>query len=79
MLVVFPIGLWVFSFVADLVRAGGGASFWADTAFYTMLGGVIGALAAAVPGLIDFLSLTGVRVRRLATMHLVLNLAVLGL
>ena len=79
MLVVFPIGLWVFSFVADLVRAGGGASFWADTAFYTMLGGVIGALAAAVPGLIDFLSLTGARVRRLATTHLVLNLAVVSL
>jgi uncharacterized membrane protein len=51
----------------------------ADTAFYTMLGGVIGALAAAVPGLIDFVSLTGARVRRLATMHLVLNLAVVGL
>ena len=75
----FPIGLWVFSFVADLVRAAGGAPFWADMAFYTMLAGLIGALAAAVPGLIDFLALGGSRVRRIATMHLVLNLGVVGL
>lgn len=35
-------------------------------------------LAAAVPGLIDVLSLHGARVRRIATMHLVLNLAVVA-
>jgi len=45
MLVVFPIGLWVFSFVADLVRVAGGAPLWTDLAFYSMLGGLIGALA----------------------------------
>jgi len=38
MLVVFPIGLWVFSFVADLVRAAGGAPSWTDLAFYTISG-----------------------------------------
>src|SRR5262249_57458953 len=40
------------------------------------LGGLIGVLA--VPGLIDVLSLHGARVRRIPTMHLVLNLAVVA-
>src|SRR5204862_3335419 len=47
--------------------------------FWTMFAGTIGALAAAVPGLIDFLSLTEQRAIRIATVHLVLNLTIVGL
>src|SRR5690348_7249457 len=58
MLVPIPIGLWIFSFVCDLFHAGGAtAEAWTTVAFYTMAGGIIGALLAALPGLIDLLSL----------------------
>ena len=79
MLVPLPIGLFVFSLVADIIyRAGWGGPFWLDLAFYTMAGGIIGALGAAVPGLVDYLSLRAPRDRRLATAHLVLNLGIVA-
>ena len=80
MLVVFPIGLWVFSFVCDLVAMrSANASFWGDMAFYTMAGGIIGALGAAVPGFLDYLGLRNPRVKRIATSHMLLNLTVVAL
>ena len=80
MLVPFPIGLLVFSLVCDLIfLAGWGGAVWNDVAFYTMAGGIVGALLAAVPGLIDFLSLRDAKTRRLATVHLVLNLSVVAM
>jgi uncharacterized membrane protein len=78
MLVVFPIGLWVFSFVCDIVALNRpeNSVFWNDMAFYTMAAGVIGALLAAVPGYIDYHSLREPRVKRIATTHFVLNLVI---
>lgn len=79
MLVVFPIGLWVFSLVCDIAFAAGwGGPIWNEMAFYTMAGGLAGALLAAVPGFIDFLSLTG-RVRSIALTHMILNLGIVGM
>jgi uncharacterized membrane protein len=76
MLVAFPIGLLVFSLICDLIQLiGWGGAVWADVAFYTMAGGIIGALLAAVPGLIDLLSLTG-RPRTLGIWHARINLLV---
>ncbi len=50
MLVVFPVGLWMFSLVCDLIALNVSTSaVWFTVAFYTMIGGLIGALAAAVP------------------------------
>lgn len=58
MIVGIPIGLWVFSLVSDIIYAAGwGGLVWNDVAYYTMVGGVIGALIAAVPGFIDYLSI----------------------
>ena len=79
MLIPFPIGLWVFSLAADVTFRLGGDPVWLTMAFWTMFAGTIGALAAAVPGLIDFLSLTERRAIRIATVHLVLNLTIVGL
>lgn len=79
MLVVFPIGLWIFSFVMDLFFfLGSGDPVWNTAALYTMVGGIIGALAAAVPGFIDFLSLKG-KPRQVATYHMALNLTLVVL
>jgi uncharacterized membrane protein len=75
MLVVFPIGLWVFSLVSDLIFLSGlGGAVWNDIAFYTMAGGWIGAILAAVPGLIDMFSITDSRVGQVARNHMLLNL-----
>ncbi|HEY9459336.1 MAG TPA: DUF2231 domain-containing protein [Paralcaligenes sp.] len=77
MLVVFPIGLWVFSFICDLIGLGAAApTVWHTVAFYTMVGGVIGALLAAVPGLIDLIYYKGATppIKKLAVTHMVINL-----
>jgi uncharacterized membrane protein len=75
MLVAVPIGLWVFSLVADLIAAAGWRpEIWSEIAFYTMTGGVIGALLAAIPGFIDFLSISVPNVRRIGVYHMAVNL-----
>ena len=79
MLIVFPIGLWIFSFVCDILyHAGSHNLFWKEVAFYTMIGGVIGALLAAIPGFVDYLSLRDRRVKQIATTHMILNLIVVA-
>lgn len=79
MLVPIPIGLWSFSFVCDLVHAfGGAADPWTTIAFYSMAGGIIGALLAAIPGLIDLLSLPE-GPRATAIKHMAINLTVVAL
>ena len=79
MIVPLPIGLWVFSFVCDLIYAfGAHAPAWKTVALYTMVGGLIGALVAAIPGLIDLLSLPA-EPRRTAIIHMSVNLTVVAL
>ena len=79
MLVTVPIGLWIFSFVCDLAFVlGSGATLWFTLGFYTMIGGLIGALVAAIPGMIDMLSLHGA-VKKIALTHMALNLTVVVL
>jgi uncharacterized membrane protein len=75
MLVPLPIGLWVFSLVADLVyRFGWGGEVWDSVAFYTLAGGIAGALLAAIPGFIDLLSLPSGKVKKVAVAHMAINL-----
>jgi uncharacterized membrane protein len=79
MLVTLPIGLWVFSFVCDLIYAFGSHDVvWKTVAMYTMIGGVIGALLAAIPGLIDLLSLPS-GPKSTAVAHMSINLVVVAL
>jgi uncharacterized membrane protein len=80
MIVPFPIALWIFSLVCDIVfKMGWGGTAWSDAAFYSMAGGIIGALGAAVPGFIDYLGITYPPTKRIATWHLVLNLGLVAL
>lgn len=79
MLVPIPIGLWIFSLVGDLFHAGGSANpAWTTVALYCMGGGIVGALGAAVPGLIDLLSLPS-GPRKTALAHMAINLTVVVL
>jgi uncharacterized membrane protein len=79
MLVPIPIGLWIFSLVCDLVYVfGWGGDVWRTVAFYNMVAGVVGALIAAIPGLIDLLSLPPAP-KKTALIHMTLNLSIVAL
>lgn len=75
MLIVFPVGLLIFSLVCDLGSlANPGNPNWANAALYGMVGGFIGALAAAIPGLIDVLSVVSPKIKKIGYTHMGLNL-----
>ena len=79
MLVTIPIGLWVFSLVCDLAfMFGAHDPTWKTVALYTMAGGIVGALVAAIPGLVDLLSLPD-GPRGTAVIHMSINLAIVAL
>jgi uncharacterized membrane protein len=78
MLIVFPVGLFLTAFVFDVLGMITATPIWKTVAFYTIAAGIIGGLAAAVFGFIDYLGLTD-RVARMATWHMVLNLTVVSL
>ena len=78
MIIPFPIALWVFSFVADVIHLWRGNPVWKDyIAFYALLAGIIAAVAAAVPGLIDWLSIKDKAVVKIANWHARLNVIAL--
>lgn len=83
MLVTIPIGLWVFSLVCDFVvyfsEGHEAGVLWFMIGYWTMAGGLAGALLAAIPGLIDYASLKDRRIRALATTHMAINLFVVAL
>ena len=78
-LVGIPIGLWVFAVVADLVYLGCGGAAWKEVARYCIGGGIVGALLAAVPGLVDLTSISAGNVRKIALTHMTVNLIVVAL
>src|SRR5436190_554251 len=74
-LIPFPIGLLVFSLIADLIYLWRGNPVWENyVAFYTLLAGIIGAAAAAIPGLIDWLTLTDPKTVKVANWHARVNI-----
>ena len=80
MLIPFPIALWIFSLVCDVVyMTGFGDAIWQDMALYTMLGGLLGALAAAIPGYFDYRSITEPAVARVGFWHMTTNLTIVVL
>ena len=78
MLVVFPFALWTTAMVFDTIAMVSGHSTLRAVAFYNIGAGIIGAVAAAVPGFIDYLTLSG-RAARVGTWHAVLNVTALAL
>ena len=79
MLIPLPIGLWVFALVCDLIFVlGNGDELWFTLSFYSMIGGLVGAILAAIPGTIDMMSLSGTP-KKLALTHMILNVTVIVL
>ncbi len=52
-LIAFPIGLWVTSFIFDLVGAASHNPRYFSVSFYMIIAGCVGAALAAVPGVMD--------------------------
>jgi uncharacterized membrane protein len=75
-----PIGLWIFSLISDLIfKFGYGGPVWDDVAFYTLAGGIVGALLAALPGLIDLLSIQNPKSKSIGIWHMIVNLLAVAL
>lgn len=78
MLIPFPLALWFFSLIADVIYLWSGNPVWRDwIAFYALLGGIIGAAVAAVPGFLDWLSLKEREAVKIANWHARLNVIAL--
>ena len=79
MLRLYAIGVWVFSLISDFIFYGTGNLVWLNVAFYCMAAGIIGALVAAIPGLIDYQVIEEPLLRRIATTHMVMNFSIVAL
>ena len=78
MLIPFPFALWTFSFIADLLYYFGSHDYvWVNVAFYTLFGGIVGAVLAAIPGLVDYFSIRDRRVSNIAAWHARFNVVAL--
>ena len=78
MLVSFPIGLWITSFAADVVFYF--HRDWSNLLViskFMIAAGCLGAIAAAIPGIIDWLSITDGAVKKIADWHARLNIIAL--
>lgn len=76
MLIPLPVGLWIFSLICDIIMLATGDELWQAMAFYTMAGGIIGGLVAALPGLIDLVTMHQSPEKRIGIWHMSINLAV---
>ena len=79
MLVPLPIGLWIFSLVCDLIFFANGNAIWSTLALYSMMGGVIGALLAALPGLFDLYNMERSEAKTIGLWHMSINLSLVTL
>src|SRR5439155_24583081 len=80
MLIVFPLGLLATSFFFDLAALVTKNGQLATVAFWMIFAGVIGGLAAAVFGLVDWLGIpSGTRAKAIGLWHGLGNVVVVGL
>jgi uncharacterized membrane protein len=77
MLIVFPLGLWVFSVICYLIYLLSSVPVWRTVSLYAMGGGIVGGVLAAIPGAIDFLTLPKSRVQTIALSHMISNVVAL--
>jgi uncharacterized membrane protein len=79
-LIVYPLGLLSAAVIFDLLYLATGNEQLATFSFWGMLAGIVGGLAAALFGLLDWLSIPrGTRARRIGMYHGLGNLVVVGL
>ncbi|MDP9368685.1 MAG: DUF2231 domain-containing protein [Chloroflexota bacterium] len=75
-----PAALLPFSLVLDLMHAATSKPAYAEAAYYSMVGGYVGGLAAATAGAGDYFAIPSEsHTKRIANIHASLNLSLLGL
>ncbi len=80
MLIVFPLGLLATAVVFDAITLATQDGRWSEMAFWMIAAGVLGGLAAAVFGLIDWLAIpSGTRAKAVGLWHGASNVAVVAL
>jgi uncharacterized membrane protein len=80
MVIVFPLGLLATATLFDGIRAATKNKEWSLASHYMIGTGVVSGLAAAVPGLIDYLAIPRkTRARRIGLIHGLGNVLVTGL
>ena len=80
MLIVFPLGLLATAVIFDIIYLVSDNSQWTVVAYYMIGAGIIGGLAAAVFGWLDWIAIpAGTRARRIGLWHGIGNVVVLGL
>lgn len=80
MLIVFPLGLLSTAVVFDVIGMVTDVTRWTEVAYYLVGAGLIGGIAAAVPGWVDWAAIpVGTRAKRVGLLHGVGNVIVLGL
>lgn len=74
MLVVAPAALLPFGCVMDAMHHATGKQSYADAAYYSLVGGLLGGLAAGTAGAMDYLTIErNTEVKRTANVHALLN------
>src|ERR1051326_51283 len=76
-LIPFPLGLWVTSFAADILFYFLRHPTLLVISKFLLAAGCIGAVAAAIPGFIDWLTIKDGEVKRVANWHALLNVIAL--
>jgi uncharacterized membrane protein len=78
LMITLPIGMFTLSVICDVIYlASNQRILFHDFATYAIIAGIICALLAAIPGVIDWFSLKGEKVRKTANYHAILNICVL--
>jgi uncharacterized membrane protein len=80
MLIVVPAALIPFGFILDAMARSTDKDDYANAAFYSLMGGLIGGLAAGVAGAMDYMAIESeTDVKRTANVHAMLNGGALAL
>ncbi len=79
-LIVMPAGLLPFSLLLDVLHVVTGRQSYADGAYYTMMGGWAGGLAAGAAGVADYATIpSGSKAKQVGVVHGVMNVGLLAL
>jgi uncharacterized membrane protein len=79
-LILFPAGLLPYSFLMDVMHHATGKQSYADAAYHTMWGGVVGGLAAGAAGAVDWSSIKSEsKSKPIANLHAAMNLSMMAL
>jgi uncharacterized membrane protein len=80
MLIVFPLGLLATAVIFDIIYLLSDHSQWTIAAYYMMGAGILGGLAAAAVGWLDWFAIpNGTRAKRIGLWHGIGNVVVVGL